>query len=43
MNSGKGFLGMGIFMVFLSLILNLAFWGGLIYFVFWCLQHFGVI
>jgi len=23
--------------------LNLAFWGGLIYFIFWCLKHFGII
>jgi len=25
------------------LVLNLAFWGGLIYFTLWCLQHFGII
>lgn len=24
-------------------LLNFAFWGGLIYFVFWCLKHFGII
>jgi len=28
---------------FLAVVLNLALFGGLIYFVFWCLRHFGVI
>lgn len=31
------------FMAVVALILNFAFLGGLIYFAFWCLKHFGVI
>jgi len=27
----------------IAIVLNLAFWGGLIYFTLWCLQHFGII
>lgn len=27
----------------IAVVLNLAIWGGLIYFAFWCLQHFGII
>lgn len=30
-------------MAFVAVILNFALIGGLIYFVFWCLKHFGVI
>jgi hypothetical protein len=26
-----------------AIVLNFAFWGGLIYFVFWCLKHFEII
>ncbi len=29
--------------VVVATILGLAFWGGLIYFGFWCLKHFGVL
>ncbi len=35
----KAFGAMAVFAV----ILNFALWGGLIYFAFWCLKHFGVI
>lgn len=34
-----GFAGVGCLMV----LLNLAIICGVIYFIFWCLQHFGVI
>ena len=27
----------------LVVVANLVIWGGLIYFMFWCLQHFGII
>lgn len=27
----------------LAITLNLAFWGGLIFFTLWCLKYFGVI
>lgn len=30
-------------MAILAFVLNFAFWGGLIYFCFWCLKHFGII
>ena len=33
----------GIGVVIFFLLANLAFWGGLIYFGFWCARHFGVI
>jgi len=36
------FRSFGLFSLF-AVILNLAFWGGLIYFVFWCLKHFGIV
>lgn len=26
-----------------AVIINVAFWGGLIYFAFWCAKHFGLI
>lgn len=29
--------------MFLGIILNLVFWGGLIFFALWCLKHFGII
>ena len=35
----KTFGAMAVFVI----ILNMALWGGLIYFFFWCLKHFGVI
>lgn len=31
------------FLAVLVVALQFAFWGGLIYFAFWCLRHFGVI
>lgn len=43
MNSDKGFFAFFGGFAILALLLNFAFWGGLIYFGFWCLQHFGVI
>jgi len=43
MDSGKGFFAAFGIMAILSIVLNVAFWGGLIYFAFWCAQHFGVI
>lgn len=30
-------------MAFVAILLNVALWGGLIYFVFWCAKHFGLI
>lgn len=39
----KGFFGGSIVMMITGVLLNFAFWGGLIYLVFWCLQHFGII
>ena len=30
-------------MALFALIINFAFYGGLIYFVFWCLKHFHII
>lgn len=38
-----GFTLAGCFMIILTSLLNLLLWGGLIYLVFWCLQHFGII
>lgn len=47
MDDGKGFFAAVFaawgFMAILVVALNLAFWGGLIYFAFWCAQHFGLI
>jgi hypothetical protein len=37
------FAGAGCFMILFNTILSFAFIGGLIYFIFWCLQHFGVL
>ena len=34
--------GVGL-VVILGTALTFAFWAGVIYFAFWCLQHFGVI
>lgn len=34
--------GFGAFAV-LTIVLNFAFWGGLIWLGFWCAKHFGVI
>lgn len=34
----KGILGIG----FIGIIINLCVYGGLIYFVFWCLKHFNI-
>lgn len=39
----KWFMCAGIGMAVLSIVLNLVFWGGLIYFGVWCLQYFGII
>ena len=39
----KGILKLIVGMSGLAIILNLTFWGGLIYFVFWCAKHFGLI
>jgi len=30
-------------LVVITILGNIVFWGGLIYLVFWCLRHFGVI
>jgi len=38
----RGAAGFGALAI-ITLLLNFAFWGGLIFFAFWCLQHFGVI
>ena len=35
--------GFMAFFAALALLLNIAFWGALIYFGLWCLNHFGVI
>ncbi len=35
--------GIGAGLVVFAIVANLAFWGALIYFAFWCLKHFGVI
>jgi hypothetical protein len=43
MEDGKGFFAAFGIVAILMLTLNVAFWGGLIYFAFWCAQHFGVI
>lgn len=30
-------------LIVLTILGNIVFWGGLIYFGFWCAKHFGVI
>lgn len=39
----KGFFAGSIVLIVFGMILNFAFWGGLIYFGFWCLRHFGIL
>ena len=43
MDNSKGFFAAFGIMAILTVFLNVAFWGGLIYFAFWCAKHFGVI
>lgn len=41
LENGRAITAIG--MAVLSIVINLTIGGGLIYFAFWCLKHFGVI